>query len=129
MRGLIHVYEDIDTIGFWRVIIRNGINVNVEDGEEEGEGGGWRKCGKADFDVLLLLLSNRHPRGKWSSGMWNVPLPPGTESIPGHCFNGQGHKSPLVSLGQQQQHTQPSVFYSERLNSARSLAGLLMTML
>lgn len=83
----IHVYEekDIDTIGFWRAIMRNEINVN--DGESvessvprisEGSAAAAGPCHAskcpAQHDCLGRSVA-------------------GTESILKHCFNGQGHKS------------------------------------
>lgn len=89
----IHVYEDIDTIGFWRVIMRNGINVN-DDGESVEKRSSWISPSSASakewFDPTLF-------------SMWNVP---GTESILKHCFNGQEHKSLSDTENNRQQQSQ-----------------------
>lgn len=91
----IHVYEkDIDTIGFWRAIMRSEINVNDGESVEKQRPSDFLRHSSTSASECLAqhvcLAYNRV--SEWSSSV------AGTESILKHCFNGQGHKSLSIVL-------------------------------
>lgn len=95
--------------------MRNGINVN--DDCESVESGFQHPQHRRTIGHPMIVDYNIAGRAEQHSSMWNVyarteSLSLNTESIPGHCFNGQGHKS--LSTPNEAQSLAPTALPSAR---------------